>query len=167
MPIRKFILAVLAVVGALAGLTDVAPAQAARRTAPAAAAPAITVDVSRLRFLGARLAAERIAASMPDALARAFAGRPPPGRLVVRVSLVSLASFPVRSRPNGPSPTDYIQGSAVLIGGRGEVLASSDILTALNADSGGSWLLPGNEIRRIDALAEQFAFWTPRQLGLR
>lgn len=128
----------------------------------------MTVDVGPLRALGLGPYADSVAAALRSELARAFADRMGPGpRLVVRITAVTMPSYvgggSGRFSFSG-TPNDYMDGEAVLVGPRGQVLARHPQLSALPANSGGAWYSPGAEDRRLAALAAHYAGWLRRDL---
>ncbi|ACA17791.1 conserved hypothetical protein [Methylobacterium sp. 4-46] len=146
--------------------------------APAAAAPldggtrfsAVRVDVETLRARGLGGFADAVARDLQGALARSLADRlgGPGPVLVVRVSGVSLTAFAGGGgrRAGRATDTDYLDGEALVVGRGGEVLARHPQLSAVPASSGGAWYDPDSERRRVTALAEHYAWWLRRGLGL-
>ncbi|MDB5512658.1 MAG: hypothetical protein JWR08_2141 [Enterovirga sp.] len=126
----------------------------------------IVVDVRPLRYGGP--AVEAIRQALHAELTREYAdrlgGRGP--QLVVRITGLSLSAYsgPEARRGGwgGGGSTDYLEGEALVIGRRGEVLARHPQLSALSANSGGPWYDPASEGRRIGALAAHFAGWLKR-----
>lgn len=152
-----------------------AAALASGAAAPARAQPApqgrpgfsgVVVDVRPLRYGGP--AVEALRRALQAELARNYAdrlgGRGP--RLVVRVTGLSLQAYSGpegrRGGWGGGGSNDYLEGEALVIGPRGEVLARHPQLSALPANSGGAWYDPASEGRRIGALAAHFAGWLRR-----
>jgi hypothetical protein len=130
----------------------------------------VAVDVGRLRAIGLGPFADHLARALYVETQAAFAdriGRSGP-RLVVRIDKLQLASYVGESGggfQSSGTPSDYLEGEALLIGPRGEILASYPQLLALPASSGGAWYVPGGEQRRAEALAKYYAQWLRRKIG--
>ncbi|MGY2047514.1 hypothetical protein [Methylobacterium sp. JK268] len=149
----------------LAGPTAAAPLD------PGARFSALRVDVEPLRARGLGAFAETLAGDLREALARSFADRIGASGpvLVVRVTGVTLTAYAgsqVRRGRGGGTDTDYLDGEALVLGRRGEVLLRHPQLSAIPASSGGAWYDPRAERRRVTALAEHYAWWLRRGLGL-
>jgi hypothetical protein len=129
----------------------------------------IRVDVRPLLDKGAGLQAEALAADLTDALRKNFAGRiggrgP---RLVVVVSSLSLRPYAGSGgRPGfgGNFQTDYMEGEALLVGPKGQVLGRHPQMTATPSSYGGAWYDPQFEGRRLAAIADIYAQWLARDL---
>lgn len=129
----------------------------------------IRVDVRPLLDKGAGLQAEALAADLTDALRKTFAGRiggrgP---RLVVVVSSLSLRPYAGSgARPGfgGNFQTDYMEGEALLVGAKGQVLGRHPQMTATPSSYGGAWYDPQFEGRRLSAIADIYAQWLARDL---
>jgi len=146
------------------GLAQLAPA------APSLRFSTVAVDVSQLRQKGFGPGADLVQGAMLSALRNGFAprigGRGP--RLVVVVTSVALNAFAGESnfRSFGSfSSNDYMEGEALVVGPRGEILARYPQLLALPANSGGAWYRPDNEQRRLVALAQTYAAWLQRKVA--
>lgn len=130
----------------------------------------VRVDVRPLLAEGGGLPAEALRSDLTEALQRSFAdrlnGRGP--SLVVRITGLTLAAYAGsqgdRHGFGGGSQSDYLDGEALLVGRRGEILARHPQLSALPASSGGAWYDPDSERRRLTALAEHYAQWLRRAL---
>jgi hypothetical protein len=129
----------------------------------------VSVDVSHLRAIGVGPYADIVQAAMSDELRRAFAdrlgGRGSP-RLVVRVTGLFLTSLPESGgRPFSGSgrgtSTDSVDGEALVVGPRGEILARYPQHNAL-VPHGSAWYDPLNEQKRADAVARNYAQWLRR-----
>ncbi len=159
---RRTVLAAAAAVLALAG---------SARAEPAARYASVSVDVGPLRARGLGSYAELVRATMQAELSAAFADRLGGGgpRLVVRIDAVSMRDYvggeSSRFGGSGGASNDYLEGEAMVIGRRGEVLLRRPQLSALPASSGGAWYLPDNENRRLAAISRHFAAWLRRGLG--
>jgi hypothetical protein len=164
---RSFLAGAVAVAGA--ALTGSAAAQLA--SAPAAwQFSSVTVDVDRLHALGLGPYAEFIRAAVLVETRRAFADRLGRGgpRLVVRITGIQLSSYSGNGGGRfggGGTPSDYLEGEALIVGPRGEVLARYPQLSATPASSGGSWYDLQSERRRALYLAQHYASWLRRTIG--
>jgi hypothetical protein len=104
---------------------------------------------------------------MADELRRVFAdrigGRGP--RLVVRVTVLFLTMLPERGGPQGGrgTATDSIEGEALIVGPRGEVLARYPQNAALVPTA--AWYDPLNEQKRTVAVARFYAQWLRCTIG--
>lgn len=132
----------------------------------------VQVDVRPMLALGAGAQAEALRSDLTVALRRAFADRiggRGPG-LVVVVRGLSLNPYAGsqggggRGSLGGGGSNDYLDGEALLVGAKGQVLARHPQLSVLPASSGGAWYDPASERRRIAAIAEQYAQWLVRML---
>jgi hypothetical protein len=169
-PTRRSLLLGLAA-AAIAGAASPAQAQAPVRPP---AFSSIVVDVEPLRALGLGSFATLIRDAMSDEARRVFADRigGPGPRLVVRVTGLSLRSYVGGGGGGGGSTTsggggstDYLEGEALVVGARGEVLARYPQLLALPSSYGGAWYTPGNEQRRTEMLSRYFAQWLKRRVS--
>ena len=164
----------------LVTLTGVVPAALSAAPLTGRAAPAsssVVVDVERLRALRVGPTAELIRAAMTAELRSMFADRLGGQRLVVRLTGLSLGAYVGGGggggggagggggRGGGGGETDYLEGEALLIGPRGEVIARYPQLLALPSSIGGAWYQPDNEQRRIVILARYYAQWLRRTIG--
>lgn len=137
---------------------------AGARSAPAAdGGPirAIVVDSRPLEARGASGAAAILRAQLQESLKREFAGRIGKGgpTLVVRLQTVYLGAYAGGGgglRPTGSS--DYLEGD-VTLGDR-----HFPLLVTQDSSAGGAWYLPDNDVRRLRALANQFAGWVRRKV---
>ncbi|MCJ2051953.1 hypothetical protein [Methylobacterium sp. J-070] len=157
--------------GRLAGLLLCAVAgSAAAGDFPATATFSdVRVDVRPLLDKGAGLQAEALAADLDAALRKTFAdrigGRGP--RLVVVVSGLSLRPYVGsggRRGLGGNFQTDYLEGEALLVGPKGQVLGRHPQMTATPSSYGGAWYDPQAEDRRLSAIADIYAQWLARDL---
>ena len=129
----------------------------------------IRVDVRPLIDKGAGLQAEALAADLTEALRKNFAGRvggrgP---RLVVVLSGLSLRAFAgsgARPGLGGNFQTDYLEGEALLVGPKGQILGRHPQMTATPSSYGGAWYDPDFEGRRLAAIADIYAQWLARDL---
>ena len=129
----------------------------------------IRVDVRPLIDKGAGLQAEALSADLTEALRKTFAGRiggrgP---RLVVVLSGLSLRPFAGSGgRPGlgGNFQTDYLEGEALLVGPKGQILGRHPQMTATPSSYGGAWYDPDFDGRRLAAIADIYAQWLARDL---
>lgn len=154
----------------LAGLAPGAPEALAQPTPRPARFSSVAVDVRPLLDRGLGAYAERLRGVLQAELRRAFADRLGGAgpRLVVLVKGVSLNAYAgsgARGRGMGGSVNDYLDGEALFLGPRGEVLGRHPQLSALPASSGGAWYDPESENRRLVALAAHYAGWLRRGLA--
>ncbi|HEX2134376.1 MAG TPA: hypothetical protein VHG30_00500 [Microvirga sp.] len=151
---RCFLAGIAAAAGAAAG-----PAFA--QAVPALAS--VQVDVGPLRAAGYGLVAEIVGAAMTDELRRVFAdrlvGRGP--RLLVRIREVYLTAS-LRSGSSRDISTDSIDGEALILGPRGEILARYPQFAALGAFARAT---EPNELGRAEAVARHYARWLRRTMG--
>jgi hypothetical protein len=128
----------------------------------------IRVDVGPLLAQGGGAPAEVLRDDLLGALNREFADRIGGAGpvLVVRIKSLSLRPYTGseggRSGFGGGSPSDYLDGEALIVGRRGEVLARHPQLSALPSSSGGAWYDPDSERRRVAAIAQHYAGWLRR-----
>ncbi len=143
----------------LAGAAVLAP-----QPAPAQGFPqyfsSFAVDVSVLKAKGLGPFADLVAAATLDELRRSFAGS---GRSCavrascVRVTAINLTAFPDGGGERrwgggaGGGGTDSVEGEALAVGRRGEILASFPQLAVLDVRT--SILTPNEQGRAVDGLA--------------
>lgn len=129
----------------------------------------VRVDVRPLLAKGGGLPAEALAGDLTAALRKSFAGRIG-GRgpaLVVVVTGLSLRDYVGNGGGRfglGGMQSDYMEGDALLVGHRGEVLGRHHQLTATPSSYGGAWYDPANESRRVAVIADIYAQWLARDL---
>lgn len=129
----------------------------------------IRVDVRPLLAKGGGLPAEALAADLTAALRKSFAGRiggHGPGLMVVITGL-SLRDYVGNGGGRfglGGMQNDYLEGDALLVGRRGDVLGRHHQLTATPSSYGGAWYDPANESRRVAIIADIYAQWLARDL---
>jgi hypothetical protein len=163
---RSFLLASAAfATAAFAGssLAQVAPAAPQRFSA-------VVVDVSHLHAIGLGSYAEFVRSAVLAETRRAFADRLGGAgpRLVVRITGIYLASYSGGGGGRlggGGSNTDNLDGEALIVGRRGEILARYPQLSATQASGGGAWYDPASEHRRVIYLAQHYAEWLRRRIG--
>ncbi|MHC2021271.1 hypothetical protein [Methylobacterium sp. CM6247] len=128
----------------------------------------IRVDVGPLLAQGGGAPAEALRGDLLTALNQEFADRlgGTGPVLVVRIKSLSLRPYTGseggRSGFGGGSQSDYLDGEALLVGRRGEVLARHPQLSALPSSSGGAWYDMDSERRRVAAIARHYAGWLRR-----
>lgn len=127
----------------------------------------VRVDIGPLRAKGLGPYAELVGRAVQAELARAYADRIGGGgpRLVVRLDAISLrahAGSESRRGLGSGTSTDYLEGEALVLGPRGEIVARHPQLSAVPSSSGGAWYDPASENRRVEALAAHFAGWLRR-----
>ncbi len=157
--------AVLSAVGGLAFVPPLALAQ------PAVRFRNIEVDVGPLRANAGDPTAAWVAEALPGQLAQAFGPYLAPGdrngaTLVARVDGIYLGP----NTGTGPlgSSQDTIAGVLFVRGPRGSIAAETPLRTISsyfqNPTDQALWVQSNHN--RIVALAQAFAYWAPRQLGL-
>lgn len=127
------------------------------------------VDVSVLRAKGVGPFADLLAAATLDELRRAFADRIDPRgpRLLVRLTGVFLTSSPDGGggdrwfRDGSSGSTDSLEGEALALGPRGEILARHPQLAARAVNTS---ILTPNEPGRAIALAQFYVQWLRRRI---
>jgi len=131
-----------------------------------------SVDVSALKAKGLGPFADLIGVAALDELQRSFADRVDPRgpRLVLRVTSVFFTPFPDNSsgrlghggsRGGGNSGHDAMEGEALAVGRRGEVLASHPMLAVRDVNT--SPLTPDEQARAV-AVAQHYVRWLRRQI---
>ncbi|HEV2563501.1 MAG TPA: hypothetical protein VGU19_00295 [Microvirga sp.] len=163
-PSRRDILMTLACAG-LAGAGFAMPARA--QSFPQAFS-SFSVDVSVLKAKGLGPFADLVGAAALDELRRSFADRVDPRgpRLVLRLTTVFLTSSPDGGRGHwrrggGGGGHDSVEGEALAVGRRGEILAQHPMLAVLDVNT--SPLTP-NEQGRAVAVAQHYVRWLRRQI---
>jgi hypothetical protein len=157
-------------IAAVAGFALATPAPAQLAQAPARFS-SVSVDVSVLHAKGLGAYADLLGSAVLAETRRAFADRIGGGgpRLVVRLTGVYLAAYSGggSGRFGGTAQnTDSLEGEALIVGRRGEILARFPQLSATSAASGGPWYDPvRSEHRRTIYLAQHYAQWLRRRIG--
>jgi hypothetical protein len=129
----------------------------------------VAVDVSVLKAKGLGSFADLVAAATLDELRRSFADRidrrgP---RLVVRLTGIFLTPFPDGGgggddwRRSGGGSSDSLEGEALAVGPRGEIIARHPQLAVLDVRTS---ILTPNEPGRAAAVAQHYVRWLRRQL---
>jgi hypothetical protein len=137
----------------------------------------LAVDVAPLRALGLGVNADILGAALAAGLRRSFADRLVPGDRRAPVLLVRLSGVLLSTnfsgggdnssrRPHeGGGSSDYLEGVGLIVDGRGGVIASYPMLSALAAgSSGAAWYDPQLQQRRMVALAGNYAQWMRRTI---
>ncbi len=166
-PLIKLFFAVLP----LALLPPAAAAARPRAATPPAAG--IVVDVSRLRELGLGPTAELVQVSVARELAGGISGPIAGGRILVRITGLSINSFAGSETgggggggggggASGGTSYDYLEGDLLVLGARGEVLSQRHQVSSTPSSSGGPYYLPGSERRRVEVISRNFADWLKR-----
>ena len=132
----------------------------------------IRVDVSRLRASAGDPTADWVEEELPPDLDRALAAYLSPGRrdgatLVARIKTVNLGRSGGGTGPGGGS-VDSIEGVLVVSGPRGGLAAETALraIASYYPSAVDQPLFEQAYHSRVAALAEAFAGWTPRQLGI-
>lgn len=155
----------------MAGWSTGSRAQGFGTSAPPTQFASVAVDASILYARGNGAAADLLRDALEAELRQDFAGRiggrgP---RLFVRITALSLSAYAGGEGGRfgfggGATNTDYLEGEALVLGPRGEVMARYPQLSAVPASSGGAWYLPDAEGRRVVALAKHFGGWLKRSI---
>lgn len=130
----------------------------------------IRVDVQPLLAQGGGAPAVDLREDLLAALRTEFADRLGGAGPVLVVRIKGLSINPYvgsgggRGRFGGGTQSDYLDGEALLVGRRGEVLLRHPQLSVTPSSSGGAWYDAESERRRITALAEHYAGWLRRAL---
>lgn len=163
-PRRSFLLSLACAGLAGAGLLSAAPAQA---QAFPQAFSSFSVDVRPLKAKGLGPFADLVGQAALDQLQRSFADRVDPRgpRFVLVITGIFLTPFPDngigwRGRGGGGG-SDGMDGEALAVGPRGEILARHPQHAARDPDT--SSLNP-NEQGRAIALAQHYVWWLRRRL---
>ncbi len=164
---------------ALAGA--IAAPVAAGAQAPSARFRGFRVDVTPLRQRGYGPIADWVAQTLPPALEQAFAGhragandRSAPS-LVVRIDSVVLGRADHMSRRGRSgfggldleaAARDSMEGVATVLSSGGAIISQTPLLNTDQTDPGIPADDPYQLHRRVAAMAHNFAYWLPRQMGL-
>jgi hypothetical protein len=153
---------------ALAGLALAGPGFA--QVAPSHFS-SVEVDVSRLHALGLGPYADFLRSVLLAETRRAFADRIGRGgpRLVVRITSVSLSSYSGGGAGRfrgGTFHSDYLDGEALIVDRSGTILARYPQLSAAPAHAVAAWYDPQLDQKRTVALAQHYASWLRRTLGV-
>ena len=162
-----------AFLGAAAALAGAGPAAAQVQASPRFSR--VDVDVSTLHARGLGAYADHVRSLLLGELRRAFADRlgGPGPALVVRITAIQLTSFAGggggfggwRGGFGSSSGSDWLEGEALVVGPRREVVARIPQLISSDPRSGGAWYDPASEQRRAAVLAQNYALWLRRRLG--
>lgn len=145
-----------------------------REAVAAAPASGVTVDVSHLRSIGLGEYADIVGRAVASELAADGAATPGGGRLVVRLTGLSLSSFAGSDGGGGGGAGgggagsggnfDYLEGEVLVVGPHGEIISQRPQTSSLSATSGGPYYVPGFDQRRAEAVGRAFAAWVRRSL---
>ncbi len=132
----------------------------------------ISVDSSALGSTAAGGLSAYVKQLLEASLRQNFVGQIGGGKnepsLIIRITGIQMNSSPDSGggrggSRNGGGGSDYLEGEALIIGPRGNVLLRYPMLSALNASSSG-WYLKDHERNRLVALCNHYAWWLKRQL---
>ncbi len=129
-------------------------AGATRASARPGQGGSVRVDIAPLRAGAGDPTASWVEAELPGALARAFAGRAPPGGLTVRIDTLTLGPYVPASVHGGSSP-DTIGGVAVVAGREVPVRATTKYM----ANAVDLTMIERSNHDRVSRLVEALAFW--------
>lgn len=131
----------------------------------------LAVDVDQLAVQGLGTRADLIQSALSAELKRAFADRSGGDRslLLVRITGASFGSYAGSGSGSGAggrggSESDYLEGEALIVGPRGEVLTRVSQISTLPSSYGGAWYDPASEERRLVVISQHFARWLRRRL---
>jgi hypothetical protein len=170
---RRSVLAALSIGIAFSGAGCVPAGLSADGSPFPQAFSGFAVDVSALKAKQLGPFADLIGAAALDELQRSFADRVDPRgpRLVLRVTSVFFTPFPDSStgrlgrgggdRGGGGSGHDAMEGEALAIGRRGEVLAVHPMLAVRDVNTS---ILTPNEQGRAVVLAQHYVRWLRRRI---
>lgn len=153
---------------ACAGLVGTGFALPVKAQAFPQAFSSFSVDVSALKAQGLGPFADLVGAAALDELRRSFADRVDPRgpRLVLRITSLFLTPFPDRGggyrwNGGGGGSHDAVEGEALAVGRRGEILARHPMLAVLDVNTS---ILEPNEQGRAIAVAQHYVRWLRRQI---
>ena len=158
---------------AFTALGAVAVAPGIVLAAPSGSFSSIRVDVSPLRKSGDNEVADWVSAVLPAALHQSFAAYLTGARgaptLVARIDQVIIG--PSHSGGFGGNPVqdaiDGIEGVGIVVGPRGQEIASYPLYSAVGADT---YINMPYQLditrRRVETVAQSFAQWLPGKMGL-
>ncbi len=136
----------------------------------------VVIDVRPLLAQGLDGFAEAMRAAGQGQAATSFADRLGPGPLLAlrfdRLHLNGSASGPPgggggggRRGGSGGTDVDYLDGEALLVGPRNQILARHPQLVTHPSNSGGAWYDPAFNLRRAEAISRAYVEWMRRKLG--
>ena len=152
---------------ACAGLTGVGLSSRAFAQAFPPAFSSFSVDISTLKAKGLGPFADLVGQAALDELRRSFADRVDQRgpRLILRLTSVSLTAFPDGGgdhwRRGGGGGHDSVEGEALAVGRRGEILARHPMLAVLDVNRS---ILDPNEPGRAVAVAQHYVRWLRREI---
>jgi hypothetical protein len=142
------------------------------RAQPAIRFREVRVDVSRLRASAGDPTADWVEQALPGALARALATHLAPGErngaiLVARIEDINFGQSGGRGGAGGGSQ-DSIQGVLIVASSPAGIAAQTPLraIAAYSPNAADEALIEEAFHGRVVALAQAFAGWTPRELGL-
>ena len=166
---RRAALTALTALGAFAAAPGIAMA-----AVPNGSFSSIRIDLTPLRKNGDDEVADWVAAVLPAALHQSFASYLTPGArgaptLVARIDQVIIG--PSHSGGFGGNPVqdaiDGIEGVGIVVGPRGQEIASYPLYSAVGADT---YINMPYQLditrRRVETVAQSFAQWLPGKMGL-
>lgn len=127
----------------------------------------VVVDTSPIAEEGRPAFAEKVRRAVEPSVAEAFAAQVNPGdprglRLVVRIRSVTL---PLVTGGFGSSQNDFMKSEALVVDGRGRVVASTPVvLSPVTAFAPANLPIDVEEYRRIRNLGQHAAGWLKREL---
>lgn len=145
-------------------VAGVSPAWAQSTAVPRFAA--IKVDTRPLASIGGGASATAVQRILPAKMQSVFADVIGPGGrrsvLVARIDRLYLASF-VDNTPPGFSfgNMDTMDGAGVVVG-----QGDTPLHVTLSPSYSGAYYLPDIDLRRIDSICYQFAYWLRREMNL-
>jgi hypothetical protein len=132
----------------------------------------VEVDVGPLRASEGDPTAAWVAEALPGQLALALGPNLSPGdragaTLIARITLLYLGPQSGGTGPGGSSQ-DTIEGVLIVQGPRGSIAAETPLraITSYYPNAVDNALIVQSNYYRVAALAQAFAYWVPRQLGL-
>jgi hypothetical protein len=155
----------------MAGAAALAAAPNAWAQAQPTRFSALRVNAEPLAGRGAGAAAAAIERIMPEKLRIVFADLVSPGSkalpaLVARIDTLSLTGL-ADTRPGTlySMQQDTMSGAGLVVAGQ-TVLSVTPLHVNLPPGFSGTWYLPDIDVRRIDSLCYQFAYWLRREMQL-
>lgn len=154
----------------LVGAVGLTAGRAVAQTQPARFS-ALRTDAAPLASRGAGAPAAATARIMPEKLHIVFGDLLAPGArglpaLVARIDTLSLiGSADTRPGTLYAMQQDTMSGAGVVMAGQA-VTSTTPLHVNLPPGFSGTWYLPDIDIRRIDSLCYQFAYWLRREMQI-